>query len=337
MLIQGHGMKANLCVLLCATFLLPLGCFRSPMDDAEPRRPPIQAGADPTNAPDALAASADAIADRARDSAPDLPRDLPIERRPEVGRDGAGNRVCQPGENYILVLGTDENLYRLYPDTLATVRIGQVRCGAPDQSLNSLTVSPRGPAYISNSDGELCKVDLDTFEATPTTFNATAVSNRQYGMAVVPDHVPGGQTLYIAVASTDESTLARVDLASYAITTVGPVVIRRDGGAEARPHVELTAGSNGELYGFSIGPAQSLLLTIDPETGEAIDVSQVPAGANNAAFALVDWHGTLYIFLGNGDDSLGAFVFTYRKGDTAVSSIATLDVDILGAGVALCR
>lgn len=335
MLIQGHGVKANLCVLLCSALLLALGCFRSPMDDAEPRRP-AQAGTSPTNAPDALAASADAIADRARDSGPDLPRDLGVERGPEVGRD-AGNRVCLPGENYILVLGTDENLYRLYPDTLTTVRIGQVRCGTPDQSLNSLTVSPRGPAYISNSDGELCAVELDTFASRPTTFNATAVSNRQYGMAVVPDDVPGGQTLYIAVASTSESTLARVDLASYAITTVGPVVIRRDGGAEARPHVELTAGSNGELYGFSIGPAQSLLLTIDPKTGEAIDVSQVPAGANNAAFALVDWHGTLYIFLGNGDDSLGAFVFTYRKGDTAVSNIGTLDVDILGAGVALCR
>jgi hypothetical protein len=245
--------------------------------------------------------------------------------------------MCTPGENYILVLGTDENLYRLYPDTLALVRIGNVSCGTPGYSLNSLTVSPRGPAYISNYYGELCKVDLDSFLATSTSFNAMAVSNHRYGMAMVPDDSIAGQTLYIAVSNNGGNTLARVDLTDYAITTVGPVAIKRDGGSESRPDVELTSGANGELFGFSLGPTQSLLLTIDPKTGEAIDVSQVPAGANSGSFALVDWQGTLYLFLGNATDSLGSFVFTYRKGAAAVSSIGTLDVDILGAGVALCH
>ena len=51
----------------------------------------------------------------------------------------------------------------------------------------------------------------------------------------------------------------------------------------------------------------------------------------------MDWHGTIYVFLGSEDDSVGASVYTYRKGDNAVASIGTLGVDILGAGVATCH
>jgi hypothetical protein len=296
-----------------------------------------------TNSDAALAVTVDARpepGDRPSDLPPDLGRDLAVERDTETGRDLAAETaasICRSGENYILVLGTDDSLYRFYPDTLVMVRIGDVSCGTPGYALNSLTVSPQGPAYISNNHGELCKVDLDTFTVTSTTFNATAVTNHPFGMALVPDEVPAGKTLYIAVTVDGGSTLARVDLTNYAITAVGPVVIRRDGGTEARPYVELTAGSKGELFGFSLGATQSLLLTIDPQTGEAIDVSRVPAGANSASFALVDWHGTIYVFLGDATDSVGSFVYTYRKGEPAVSSVGTLDVDILGAGVALCH
>lgn len=350
-------MKANLCALLCSTVLLALGCYRSPMNKARPRPTAADAGLAVT--PDARPASADLPLDLPRDGAPDLRpdlgrdlaqevareagpelRDLGVERGSEAGRDLGGETaaaMCRRGEDYILVLGTDDSLYRFYPDTLVMVRIGETSCGTPGYSLNSLTVSPQGPAYISNNYGELCKVDLESFTATSTSFNAAAVSNQHYGMALVPDDAPAGQTLYIAVTFDGGNTLARVDLTNYAVTAVGPVVIRRDGGTESRPDVELTAGSNGELFGFSLGRTQSLLLTIDPETGEAIDVSQIPAGASNASFALVDWHGTLYVFLGNANDSVGAFVYTYRKGDVAVSSVGTLDVDILGAGVARCR
>lgn len=337
-------MKAELSALLCSAVLLSLGCYRSPMNKAEPR-PSSGGRADAGLAvADATSGIPDLPSDPARESAreagPDL-RDLGAERGVEAGRDlGSDLRggVCEPGENYILVLGADENLYRLYPDSLQLIRIGPASCGSAGHSLNSLTVSPSGPAYISNDDGELCRVDLDTFVATGTDFNATAVANQKFGMAMVPDDVPAGQTLYIAVPTgSNSNTLAQVDLTNYAITTVGEIVIRRDGSSEAPAWVELTAGSNGELYGFSLGATQSLLLTIDPRTAEAIDVSKVPAGALNASFALVDWHGTLYVFLGSANDTGGALVFTYRKGDAAVSNVGTLGVDILGAGVALCH
>jgi hypothetical protein len=281
----------------------------------------------------------DLALERPRDLASDRTLALDLTPAQDAGLDFGGQRaatVCTPGENYILVLSTDDELFRFYPDTLAMVRIGAVACGTPARPLNSLTVSPLGPAYISTNEGELCVVDPTTFEATPTPFDATAISNKRFGMAVVPANVPAGQTLYIAVKS-DGDTLARVDLSSYAMTTLGPLVLRRDGGSELRPQVELTAGSNGELYGFSIGSSESLLMTIDPTTGVAIDVSQVPAGADAASYALVDWHGTIYLFLGSQNDTVGCSVYTYHKGDAAALNVGTLGVDILGAGVALCH
>jgi hypothetical protein len=274
----------------------------------------------------------DQAVDRAQDVAVDRGRDVAVERR----GDGAGIDTrfftgCTPGTTYVLVLGTDDVLYRFVPETLALTPIAEVSCGS--SSLNSLTVSPLGPAYISNHIGQLCVVDLTTFTSVLTSFDPAVISNGYYGMAVLPANVPAGQSLYIAIniGNGESNTLSRIDLSTFQATTIGliqPAVL----------DVELTAGPSGELYGFSIGPVTSKLLTIDPSTGIAIDVTTVPAGASNASFALVDWQGDFYLFLGDSRFVPGsADVFRYRKGDAQVTSVGVVSPSIIGAGVALCH
>ena len=244
---------------------------------------------------------------------------------------------CAPGTPYVLVLGADNWLYRFDAATLALTALAEVACGG---DLNSMTVSPIGPAYISSQDGDLCRVDMHTFTASPTSFDPREVGEDAFGMALLPDTTPAGQTLFIA--SYDvlyQNQLSRIDLGTYKLTAIGPIL----------PIVgwaELTAGPNGELYGFAVDTPTSLLLTIDPKTGSAIDVATVPAGYNlAAAFALVYWQDAFYLFIGPGGvlavpglgQSEKAEVFRYRKGDAQVQRLGTLPVAPIGAGVAVCQ
>jgi hypothetical protein len=300
----------------------------------------------------------DLAADLGRDLSPDLARDLGADRR-DLGADGPGDlavdrlpdlaleagsetasRFCTADEPYVLILSGESDgtsrLYRFYPATLSTVRIGTVSCGTA--ALNSLTASTIGPAYISNANGALCVVDLKTFTAAPTGFDPSTIANQRFGMAVLPDSVPAGQTLYIATKHSGEGdTLSRIDLSTFAVTTIGPVQIDQDAGTPSGAVVELTAGSGGELYGFGIGTTDSLLLTIDPTTGHAIQVSSVPVGASTVSYALVDWQGTIYLFFADGAAAGGATIFTFHQGDAQVIRVGSIDVPIIGAGVARCQ
>ena len=289
------------------------GClgYRTPLDgldDGEPRR--------------------DAAADLpARGTWADGGRDQAIESRPLLR--------CAPGTPYVLVLGTDASLYHLDTDTLTLTSLAAVSCG--NDSLNSMTVSPVGPAYISSQSGQLCSVDLASWKTTLTSFNPASIGNNSFGMALLPDASPAGQTLFIA--SQDPlftNQLSRIDLTTFRLSTVGPIL-------PTVPWAELTAGPNGELYGFAIGPVSSQLLNIDPGTGSAIDITTVPAGYTAAAFGLVYWQDVFYLFVGPSSSSpglgppLNAEIYRYRKGDAQVTHIGTLPVGVIGAGVAICR
>ena len=147
-------------------------------------------------------------------------------------------------------------------------------------------------------------------------------------MALLPDDTAAGQTLYIAVKedTSPPDHLERIDLSTFTLSSIGyitPLV----------PSVELTAGPNGELYGFAVGTIDSLLLNIDPTTASAIDVTKVPAGFTYGGFALVTWQDAFYLFLA--DSSMnGSTVFRYRQGDAQVTTVGTLNASIIGAGVA---
>jgi hypothetical protein len=249
-------------------------------------------------------------------------------RRADLRSDTRTASQCTSVEPYVMLLGGDQNLHRFDPDTLALTRLAGVSCGGDE--LNSMAVSLLGPAYVSNHLGDLCVVDLGTFRSSLTPFNPWSILQSSFGMALLPDDVPAGQTLYIAPnIDRNSSQLSRIDLTTFALTNIGRIT--PDG-----PPPELTAGPNGELYGFSIGASSSLLLNIDPKTGASIDVTTVPAGYTNASFALVYWQGQFFLFLGDSSANR-ADVYGYRKGEAQVRHLGTLDVGIIGAGVAQCQ
>jgi hypothetical protein len=262
---------------------------------------------------------------------PDLPpearRDLPPEARPDLPPEGRPLADCPSGEHFMLLLGSDGRLYRFDSATLALTTLATVSCG--NLSLNSLTVSPIGPAYISNMAGDLCLVDLTTLKSTLTSFSPLLVGASSYGMALLPDNSAAGQTLYIAVnGSPNVNHLKSINLTTYALTSIGDI-------SPAVPWAELTAGPNGELYGFAVGATESLLLNIDPKTASAIDVTHVPAGYASAAFALVYWPDGFYLFL-SGSSTQDSSVYHYHKGDAQVTTVGTVKASIIGAGVAAC-
>ena len=256
-------------------------------------------------------------------ASPQARKDAGVE---PAGKDAQPANVCPVDKRYVLVLGDDGQLYRFETDTMGLTSLAKVSCG--NSTLNSMTVSPLGPAYISSQTGDLCSVDRKTFQAARTAFSPLLVMSNSYGMALLPDSSAAGQTLYIAVKENDvpPDRLERIDLATFVLSDIGYI-------SPTVPSAELTAGPNGELYGFAVGTTDSLLLNIDPKTASAIDVTKVPAGFEKGAFALVHWQDAFYLFLGRAG-GISSTVYRYRKGDTQVTTVGTIGALIIGAGVA---
>src|ERR1019366_9149692 len=147
----------------------------------------------------------DLVADLRPDLPPEVRPDLPPDVRPDLPPDGRALASCPAGEHFVLLLGDDGRLYRFDSFNLALTTLATVSCGS--QTLNSLTVSPIGPAYISSSTGDLCSVDLTTLKSTLTPFSPLLVEMSSYGMALLPDSSAAGQTLYIAVNGGAGSTV----------------------------------------------------------------------------------------------------------------------------------
>jgi hypothetical protein len=226
-------------------------------------------------------------------------------------------------------------LYRFHPDTRALARIATVSCGSPATELNSLTASTLGPIYVSNLAGELCVVDPSTFATSSTRYDAAAAGNIPYGMALLPEPVSAGQVLYLALRGAGQpDELARVDLASFERTLVGPLGLRQDASTTPYSDVELTGGTRGQLYGFAATATPPVLLTIDPGSGNATAMAAVPVG-RPGGFALVEWHGILYVFFAEAG-ARSSTVYTYHAGDLQVSRVGTIDVAVIGAGVTVC-
>jgi len=156
-----------------------------------------------------------------------------------AGKDAQLAALCLAEKRYVLVLGDDGQLYRFEADTLGLTRLAKVSCGNSD--LNSMTVSPMGPAYISSQSGDLCSVDTKTFQAARVPFSPLLVSLNSYGMALLPDNSAAGQTLTIAVKEDGAPSdhLERIDLSTFVLTSIGYL-------SPAVPSAELTAGPNGE-------------------------------------------------------------------------------------------
>lgn len=248
---------------------------------------------------------------------------------PDVGTDGSASDTmagCVPGTPYPLVLGHDQHLYRFDPNIISLTDIAQVSCGGED--LNSLTASPLGAAYISNLVGQLCTLDVRTFETTLTRFDPNLIGNVAYGMTLLSDGSPKGQSLYIATNNPLGAELKVVNLVSYTFGDIGPIV-------PTIPRTELTAGPQNNL--FALYPTQpSSLFHLNPLTANAIEVVTLPDSAFGS-FALVYWEDSFYLFMEDVVDPEVHNVYRYRTSDGRITLSGTLPVQIIGAGVALCQ
>jgi predicted small lipoprotein YifL len=247
----------------------------------------------------------------------------------DAGSDGSASDTmagCVPGTPYPLVLGQDQRLYRFDPTIVSLTDIAEVSCGTA--GLNSLTASPLGAAYISNLGGELCALDVRTFQTTLTRFDPNLIGNVAYGMALLSDNSPRGQSLYIATNSSSSAELKVVNLLSYSFGDIAPIV-------PAVPRTELTAGPQNSL--FALYPTQpSSLFHLDPLTANAIEVVTLPDSAFSS-FALVYWEDSFYLFMEDALDAEVHNVYRYRTSDGRITLAGTLPVQIIGAGVALCQ
>lgn len=247
----------------------------------------------------------------------------------DAGTDGSASDTmagCVPGTPYPLVLGHDQHLYRFDPNIISLTDIAEVSCGSED--LNSLTASPLGAAYISNLVGQLCTLDVRTFETTLTRFDPNLIGNVAYGMALLSDASPKGQSLYIATNNPSGAELKVVNLVSYTFGDIGPIV-------PAIPRTELTAGPQNNL--FALYPTQpSSLFHLNPLTANAIEVVTLPDSASGS-FALVYWEDSFYLFMEDVVDPEVHNVYRYRTSDGRITLSGTLPVQIIGAGVALCQ
>lgn len=293
-----------------------------------------------TGAHDVGQDSASPVDTFASDGGQDSPLVLVVDVALDFVMDAAGEAAgasCPSGTPYVLLLSGfgEGDLYRFHPDTRALARIASVACGRPASELNSLTASALGPIYVSNLVGDLCLVDPVTFATSSTRFDAAAVANIPYGMALLPEAVPAGQVLYLALRTAGQADkLTRVDLSGFERTVVGPIGLEQDASTKLYSDVELTGGSRGRLYGFAATATPPVLLAIDPGTGHATVMAEVPIGTPGG-FALVEWQGLVYLFLAEAGNRRST-VYTYRDGDARVSLIGTIDVAVIGAGVTVC-
>jgi hypothetical protein len=268
----------------------------------------------------------DARADVA-DAPPDAPLDAPIDAPSRIG-------CADAGIDYIYVLTSDEWLFSFDPPTSTFSRIGQLFCPGTTLTTNSMAVDRKGTAFVSFEDGSLFEVSTLTATCTATRFVTGQQGWGKYGMGFATNGMGPTETLYVAEASYQHPSkgLATIDTASFAFHVVGPWT-NPLGNA-----VELTGRGDGKLFGFFLatpGPG-GYLTGIDKATATITDVTPLPIGAMNAAFAFAAWGGDFYFFIAPNGNGTTTTVTRYHPPDGSLVDVATLPQAIVGAGVSTC-
>jgi hypothetical protein len=316
------GLAVGATVWTFASWLLFAGC--GARTDLDPFAAEVRdAGRDTGDAsrdaapPDAaLDASIDAPPDAAPDVLPDAPPDVDVPPG------------CDAGDDSIVLLTEDAQLYRFDPETVTTSLVGQLGC---DAFFNSMSVSRTGRLYLSSEIGELYTADVDTLACEKTPFDASQVKYIRYGMGFTADDVPAGETLFIAPRNDlgQVDRLARIDLDDYELHVVGyfPVPV---------PAAEVKGTSDGRLFLIHVGTdtENARLVEVDKDTAMLGNAIELPVGANYQAFDFAFWNGAFYVFVSLfGEES--ATVYRYTP-DGALEVLGAVPVVAVGAGVSTC-
>jgi hypothetical protein len=142
-------------------------------------------------------------------------------------------------------------------------------------------------------------------------------------------------TLY--VSDHDGKGLAKVDLNSYTLSTIGPY-----SGILKGVTSELTGTGDGKLYGFFV-TSPATVAEIDKTNGNILTMNQVANTYAGTAWAFAFYGGAFYIFTADNSggglpkDGTGSDVTLYKPSDNSSMIVkGKIGFTIVGAGVSTC-
>lgn len=254
---------------------------------------------------------------------------------PDTGVHGSMN--CSSAAQWIYLVDSANAFLRYEPDSNTITRIGTLDCPG-SASPFSMAVSRDAVAYVLHDDHNIYAVSTADASCQTTAFTPNQMGFQEFGMGFVSDESGGTtETLFIAGGSAlgiggGSSTLGSIDVASWAVTTLGPV--------SGSP--ELTGNGLGELWGFFPDSMPMSVRRLDKTNGgtlELYDVSSIDTAALHvpSAWAFAYWGGRYYMFYqGAADTSSGIYRLTPDAAGTVEPVMLDTGFRIVGAGVSTC-
>jgi hypothetical protein len=272
-------------------------------------------------APEETDASIDAGHDANKDTADafDAPEDVVFPDVPIV------SDCPDAGDTLVYILGAANELYSFFPPKLEFKPIGTISCQS-SSSPNSMGVTRSGIAFTNFLDGELFEISTANAACKATTYKPNQLGWTTYGMGYV-GAADGGETLFVAANGTNgvSKGLGFIDTTSFTLTAVGPL-------QPQQLNCELSGTGAGQLFGFCPNANGSVVIEIDPSTGNVLSSHQLAAGSNATSFAFAFWGGTFWIFTGNGT----SLVTNYDPSTKQEKDVTHAPIEVVGAGVSTC-
>lgn len=236
---------------------------------------------------------------------------------------------------FVYVVTSETDLYKFDPSTNEFTRIGALQCPAePGTSPFSMAVSRSGRAYSVFTSGELFRINVKDASCRATDWQPTFGDFSVFGMGYAIDDDGQGESLFVAdidFASDVSAGLAHLDTSTFELEYINPF------SSNPGSAIELTSADDGQLYGYfeNNGQTGGTLVRIDKHTAEILEETPLPPPTTTdaGALAFAYWNGDFYIFTGR--DSFST-VTRYRPSTGEVADVATLDREIVGAGVTTC-
>jgi hypothetical protein len=246
----------------------------------------------------------------------------------------------------IYVIGISNTLYSFDPSASTFTPIGKINCPAGGSTPFSMAVDREGIAYVVFStptpDGNelmatgLFRVSTKTAECKRTSYDPGQNGNETFGMgfvANVGDGGDGGETLFVSQDVGDDASangvLATIDTETFVLTNVGPF-------NPTVTEAELTGTGDGRLFAFSpqeMAPQVSTIAQIDPANAQVIGEDPLPGIYHGNGWAFGFWGGNFYTFTAPNDSTV---VNRFNPHDKSITQVATIDDEIVGAGVSTC-
>lgn len=256
----------------------------------------------------------------------------PLDARPDVVVD---QRDCQdPAETLVYILGDNGDLYAFDPRDFSARLVGPILCPSNSTPF-SMAVDRQGVAYVVFQSGELFRVSTRTAACAPTGFVANQQGIDTFGMGFASNEGGPAETLFVSPSTDTTNVFSPGQLGTIGLPSFGLDLIDRFDPAITAS--ELTGTGDGRLFAFYTYDegATTFIGQIDKETAQVVAESPVPGVSMRGGWAFAFWGGDFFTFTGSGFGSAST-VNRARPSDGTVVEVATIPVNVVGAGVSTC-